>query len=333
MACARRLVLALGLAASAGAFAPALGPVGGVHRGRHRAGRAAGADVALLPGSRFRRAALLRRAATGGPGEHDIFEPLREVEAGCVLVASEDEMDHFSRHGVVLVLSHGAQGSRGVLLEMATAFTVGEMAAALDNTPFSDLPLFRGGSGGQDKVLMLHDVADLARSQPVGSHGIHVGGLQSASDAVSQGLLPAERFKFFFNQMEWVPGALEREVSQGIWTPGVIPPALVLRQIGSQSERPLAIERKLGQVTNVEVGKALWDLLHELLPSTASLETLLIRTPPLTPPAPLRDHPPALALDEVPGQALANGDYHRLQRLGKGLPPRTLKLHRRSWVK
>ena len=208
-------------------------------------------------------------------------------------------MDHFSRHGVVLVLSHGAQGSRGVLLEMATAFTVGEMAAALANTPFSDLPLFRGGSGGQDKVLMLHDVADLARSQPVGSHGIHVGGLQSASDAVSQGLLPAERFKFFFNQMEWVPGALEREVSQGIWTPGVIPPALVLRQIGSQSERPLAIERKLGQVTNVEVGKALWDLLHELLPSTASLETLLTRTPPLAPPAPLRDHP------QVPTPALA----------------------------
>ena len=37
---------------------------------------------------------------------------------------------------------------------------------------------------------------------------------------MAQGLLAPERFKFFFNQFEWVPGALEREVSQGIWTPG-----------------------------------------------------------------------------------------------------------------
>ena len=110
-----------------------------------------------------------RCRAAAGPGHGEaVFEPLSNVAAGCVLVASPDEIDHFSRHAVVLVLSHGAQGSRGVTLEMATAFNVGEMAASLADSPFAALPLFRGGSAGKDQIVMLHDVEDLGGSQPIG---------------------------------------------------------------------------------------------------------------------------------------------------------------------
>lgn len=69
---------------------------------------------------------------------------------------------------------------------MATAFTVGEMAASLASSPFADLPLFRGGSGGKDQILMLHDVEGLPGAVPAGSSGIYAGGLQSARDAVAQ---------------------------------------------------------------------------------------------------------------------------------------------------
>lgn len=210
-----------------------------------------------------------------GHGEPSVFEPLGNVAAGCVLVASPDEIDHFSRHAVVLVLSHGAQGSRGVTLEMATAFNVGEMAASLADSPFAGLPLFRGGSAGKDQILMLHDVEGLRGSQPIGASGIHVGGLQGAYDAVAQGLLQPERFKFFFNQYEWVPGALEREISQGIWTAGAIPPELVLRQVGSQSERPLGIERKLGRIDQLsrDMSTPLWDILRASIPASSFAPT------------------------------------------------------------
>jgi len=209
-----------------------------------------------------------------------IFAPLPNVQAGCVLVASPDEIDHFMRHAVCLVLTHDARGSRGVLLEMATAFTVGEMAAPLAASPFSDLPLFRGGSGGNDQILMVHDVPGLDRSQPAGPYGIHVGGLQSARDAVSQGLVQPDRFKFFFNQCEWLPGALEREVAQGIWSAvGVIPAELVLRQVGSQSERPLAVERKLASAIVADTSKPLWDILQDHLVLGASLTTAAVQVP------------------------------------------------------
>lgn len=114
------------------------------------------------------RARPRSRVAAGQWHGEAVFELLSNAEAGCVLVASPDEIDHFSRHAVVLVLSHGAQGSRGVTLEMATAFNVGEMAASLADSPFATLPLFRGGSAGKDQILMLHDVEGLGGSQPIG---------------------------------------------------------------------------------------------------------------------------------------------------------------------
>jgi hypothetical protein len=131
------------------------------------------APMSALPWQRAGAGAVSRARprcrASAGPGHGEaVFEPLSNVATGCVLVASPDEIDHFSRHAVVLVLSHGAQGSRGVTLEMATAFNVGEMAASLADSPFAALPLFRGGSAGKDQIVMLHDVEDLGGSQPIG---------------------------------------------------------------------------------------------------------------------------------------------------------------------
>jgi len=62
---------------------------------------------------------------------------------------------------------------------------------------------------------------------------------------VAQGLLAPERFKFFFNQFEWVPGALEREVSQGIWTPGRARARERAREREQERERERERERYL----------------------------------------------------------------------------------------
>jgi hypothetical protein len=61
----------------------------------------------------------------------EIWRELRVPEAGCVLVADETEVDHFFRHAVVLVLDMGDKGSRGLVLEMATAFNLGEMTPSV----------------------------------------------------------------------------------------------------------------------------------------------------------------------------------------------------------
>ena len=58
---------------------------------------------------------VLRLSVSSQDSSVPVFTPRQEVEAGCVLVAAPDEIDHFSRHAVVIVLSHGPQGSRGVV--------------------------------------------------------------------------------------------------------------------------------------------------------------------------------------------------------------------------
>ena len=81
-----------------------------------------------------------------------------------MLVAPPDEVDHFFRRAVVLVLSCDASdGARGLILEMATAFTLGDMAPDIvTGTPFEESLVFRGGGGSAEGgALMLHNHAGL----------------------------------------------------------------------------------------------------------------------------------------------------------------------------
>jgi len=71
-----------------------------------------------------------------------------------------------------------------------------------------------------------------------------MGGLESASQLIANGEAHGEQFKFFFNQCEWVPGALERECEQGLWRVGKVPHELCLRQVASQSDRPMDAKLK-----------------------------------------------------------------------------------------
>jgi len=181
------------------------------------------------------------------------------VEPGCVLVASPEEVDHFFRHAVVLLLEHSDGGSKGVVLEMATAFMLQEMApAAFLEHPLGENSLFRGGSSGNDKVIMLHALEDVQTSKPIGRHGVFAGGMQEVKELVSEGRASSDQVKFFFNHCEWLPGQLEREIEQKTWRVGFIPPQLCMRQVSSQSERIKMVEGPRFDST-----KPLWDIIQE----------------------------------------------------------------------
>jgi len=198
--------------------------------------------------------------SSGGEPQADapgkLFNEISEIEMGCVLVASADEVDHFFRRGVALVLDHGPRGSRGLLLEMATAFKIGEMAPSLQGTVLGENPLFRGGSAGNDNVVMLHAFPSLDKSVPVGRTGICIGGIKAALEKVEAGELDPSKFKFIFNQCEWPEGQLERELSQGLWRAGLAIPDLVTRQVSSQSERETLFAGK-----SIDNDRSLWDIL------------------------------------------------------------------------
>jgi hypothetical protein len=145
---------------------------------------------------------------------------------------------------------------------MATAFTLGDMAPDLAaGTPFEANLLFRGGGGSAEGgALMLHPYADLPGARPVGASGLYVGGFAAATARAAAGELPADRFKFFFNQCEWRPGQLERECAAGLWRVGAAPARLCLRQAAAQPERWTAAPRRPLGPDGAE--ESLWGILR-----------------------------------------------------------------------
>ncbi|KAG8469925.1 hypothetical protein KFE25_006380 [Diacronema lutheri] len=139
----------------------------------------------------------------------------RSLRAGTVLVSQPDQYDHFFHEAVVLVCEHSEHGSRGVLLNRETPFTMGEMASGMGC--FDEHSVHRGGNGGADTVLMLHARADVAGSKPIGSSGLYLGGLRHAQQLVADGLAEPSEFKFFFNSEVWAPGALEQQLRTLWW--------------------------------------------------------------------------------------------------------------------
>lgn len=137
------------------------------------------------------------------------------VAPGSVLIAQPDQYDHFYHEAVMLVLEHGEGGSRGVLLNRETPFTMGELTPNMDC--FAESPVYRGGNAGSDTVLMLHARSDLRGAKPVGESGLYLGGLKHAQELVSSGGADASAFKFFFNSEIWAPSELEKQIKQQVW--------------------------------------------------------------------------------------------------------------------
>lgn len=135
--------------------------------------------------------------------------------------------------------------TRGVIIDHPTAFTMGEMGGGSVYGNLAHSILFQGGDAGNDSVMLLHsegsghDVMDLDGigdvgdetsqgqvqgqgqgqgqgqntkvncGKMIGTSGIYEGGLYHAMDLVDGGILDPERFKFFFNYVEFSDAELE----------------------------------------------------------------------------------------------------------------------------
>ena len=76
-------------------------------------------------------------------------EPIR---AGSVLLSTEGSVDHYFHEALVLVIEHSADvGTRGVLLNSITPWTVADMGASLG--ALDSNTVFLGGDAGRDTMV------------------------------------------------------------------------------------------------------------------------------------------------------------------------------------
>lgn len=152
---------------------------------------------------------------------------------GCVLLAQATDSSHFFVRASVFIFQHSEEkGSRGVILERPTAFTMGESSPGIG--VFEGNTLYMGGDDGSDTAVMLGKFELAGACKYVGA-GIYIGGVKAATDLVKEGGAVPKDFKFFFNTAEWGPGVLEKEIQSGRWDVVQVPPEDILCQDNGMS--------------------------------------------------------------------------------------------------
>ena len=82
--------------------------------------------------------------------------------------------------------------------------------------PFAASKVFLGGDAGRDTMVMVHGEDMLPGAEEIGN-GAYKGGVNSAVQAVAAGALPADRFKFFYKSVEFLPDALALQINSGVF--------------------------------------------------------------------------------------------------------------------
>lgn len=147
--------------------------------------------------------------------------------AGVVLLAQPGERDHFLTKAAVFIFEHNERGTQGVILGRASAFDMGETAPGIGL--FRPNTLFMGGDQGPDMALMFHRFELDGYAKYVGG-GVYLGGLQKAREKCEAREATPGDFKFIFNNVQWAPGLLEREIAERRWDVVRLPPHIVLQQ-------------------------------------------------------------------------------------------------------
>ena len=154
--------------------------------------------------------------------------PVKFSGPGCVLLAQPNDHSHFFVRAAIFIYQYNVKdGAKGVILERPTAFSMGESSPGIG--VFEGNTLYMGGDDGSDTALMLGRIDFGGTCKNVGS-GIFLGGMKSASELVKSGGAVPKDFKFFFNNAEWGPNVLEKELESGKWDVVKLPPEDILRQ-------------------------------------------------------------------------------------------------------
>lgn len=151
---------------------------------------------------------------------------------GSVILANEGSFDHYFLESLVLILEHGEEGTRGILLNHETPWKVEDLSPTATEQ-FAANKVFLGGDAGRDTMVMIHGESMLPGATEVG-RGIYQGGVTSASQAVSKGALPSSRFKFFYKTVEFLPNALQMQINSGIFRLIELSPAWLFGQSGQR---------------------------------------------------------------------------------------------------
>jgi putative transcriptional regulator len=135
------------------------------------------------------------------------------VEVGSVLLAQPFWQEQDYKRSVILILDHDKWGSTGIILNKLSNLNVQDILS--DSNLYH--PVYYGGPHKTDMITYVHNYNTLPETKKIGN-GLYFGGEpESLISMIQQGKLNGGVIRFCAGHVEWGPGELESETSEGQW--------------------------------------------------------------------------------------------------------------------
>ncbi|MDA2933112.1 YqgE/AlgH family protein [Acidobacteria bacterium AH-259-D05] len=169
-------------------------------------------------------ALLLSPVAQGGWGRTAAAQENRPLlqenvipEKGVFLVASNSLVDPRFRHSVVLLVSHGQEGTLGLIINRASEVPLSDVLPDLEGSGKELHVVFFGGPVGLDGLLFLTRSAEPPERATQVMADVYFSGDRELLQELIQRGKNANELRVYLGRSGWAPGQLEAEIARGSW--------------------------------------------------------------------------------------------------------------------
>lgn len=120
-------------------------------------------------------------------------------------------------HSVVLLLSHGDEGTLGLIVNRATEIPLSKVLSDLDSKETGDPSLNFGGPVALDGLLFLFESSDPPEDATSVMGGVYFSGKRELLEKLLKQKNARERLKVYLGHSGWAPGQLQGEITRGSW--------------------------------------------------------------------------------------------------------------------
>jgi len=148
---------------------------------------------------------------------------------GQFLVAARGLADPRFRHSVILLLEHGSEGSKGVIVNRVTPVAARQLLPDMAGLGSREDAMYFGGPVAFGEVLALvRAPAAPPASRPVIDDVWYTDSRQTVEALLAAGT-PAARLHLVLGYAGWAPGQLQSEIRRGDWLLSPAAPGQIFR--------------------------------------------------------------------------------------------------------
>ncbi|MDX5345958.1 MAG: YqgE/AlgH family protein [Hymenobacteraceae bacterium] len=140
---------------------------------------------------------------------------MQKIQNGSILISEPFLGDENFERSVVLVCSHSAEGSFGLVLNRLSNLMLSDVLP-VDEAVF-DKELGIGGPMEHNTLHYLHQLSDLPESIQLSEQVFWGGDFNELQDRIAEGQIAEEKIRFFLGYSGWDAGQLEEEIEKNVW--------------------------------------------------------------------------------------------------------------------